>query len=49
MFLCGRSSSILNEKAFPAFVDHEPVRLAADDIKLISFHLSRYIRGGVPS
>ncbi|MBI4220105.1 MAG: NERD domain-containing protein [Chloroflexi bacterium] len=35
---------VLNPKAFPAFLAHEPMRLAAEDIKLISFHLSRYVR-----
>lgn len=35
---------VLNPKAFEAFLDNEPARLSEDDIKLASFHLSRFIR-----
>ncbi len=35
---------VMNPKALPAFIEHDPVRLSHDDIRLISFHLSRYIR-----
>ena len=35
---------VLEPKALPAFLDNEPNRLAPDDVKLISFHLSRFIR-----
>jgi hypothetical protein len=37
---------VLNPKALPAFLDNEPTRLADDDVKLASFHLSRFIRSG---
>jgi hypothetical protein len=36
----------LNPKALPHFLDHEPQWLAADDIALASFHLSRFVRSG---
>jgi hypothetical protein len=41
-----RSSEIwiLNPKALPAFLGNAPERLSPDDIKLFSFHLSRWIR-----
>ncbi len=35
---------VLNPKAFPEFLDHEPSILSDSDIKLASFHLSRFIR-----
>lgn len=35
---------VLNPKALDAFLSNEPERLTADDIKLASFHLSRFIR-----
>jgi len=35
---------VLEPKALPAFLDHEPVILTAEDVKLASFHLSRFIR-----
>jgi hypothetical protein len=35
---------VLEPKALPAFLGNEPTRLPPDDIKLISFHLSRIIR-----
>jgi hypothetical protein len=37
---------VLNPRALPAFLDNEPKRLADDDVKLASFHLSRFIRSG---
>jgi hypothetical protein len=36
---------VLNPKALPAFLGHEPERLTAEEIKLAAFHLSRYVRG----
>jgi hypothetical protein len=36
---------VLNPKALPAFLSHEPERLTAEEIKLAAFHLSRYVRG----
>lgn len=35
---------VLEPKALPAFLDHEKVQLVPEDVKLASFHLSRYIR-----
>ena len=35
---------VLEPKALPTFIDNEPTRLADQDIKLASFHLSRFIR-----
>ena len=35
---------VLEPKALPTFIDNEPKRLADQDIKLASFHLSRFIR-----
>lgn len=35
---------VLNPKALVEFLAREPERLAEDDIKLASFHLSRFIR-----
>jgi len=37
---------VLNPRALPAFLDNEPKRLVDDDVKLASFHLSRFIRSG---
>jgi hypothetical protein len=37
---------VLEPKALPSFLDHEPERLALADVKLTSFHLSRLIRAG---
>jgi hypothetical protein len=36
---------VLNPKALPGFLGHEPERLTAEEIKLAAFHLSRYVRG----
>ena len=35
---------VLEPKALPAFLQHEPQRLRHDDVQLIAFHLSRFIR-----
>jgi hypothetical protein len=35
---------VLEPKALPAFLEHEPEVLTADDVKLASYHLSRFIR-----
>jgi hypothetical protein len=36
---------VLNEKALPAFIEHEPTLLTAEDFQAITFQLSQYIRG----
>jgi hypothetical protein len=35
---------VLNEKALPKFVEHEPVVLSEEDFRLAAFHLSRLVR-----
>lgn len=35
---------VLEPKALPAFIGNEPTRLGTSDVRLASFHLSRYIR-----
>jgi hypothetical protein len=35
---------VLEPKALPKFLEHEPAVLAPEDVKLVSFHLSRFIR-----
>lgn len=35
---------VLEPKALPGFLNHEPEFLSAEDIKLASFHLSRFVR-----
>jgi hypothetical protein len=35
---------VLEPKALPAFLDHEPARLSPEDIKMASYHLGRFIR-----
>jgi hypothetical protein len=35
---------VLNPKALPAFIDHEPKVLRQEDVQLAAYHLSRYIR-----
>ena len=35
---------VLEPKALPPFLANEPLRLPAEDVKLVSFHLSRLIR-----
>lgn len=37
---------ILEPKALPAFLDHEPEQIDASDVRLASFHLSRSVRSG---
>ncbi|MDH4191990.1 MAG: NERD domain-containing protein [Betaproteobacteria bacterium] len=37
---------VLNPKALPTFLDHEPATMSTEDVKLASFHLSRFIRAG---
>lgn len=36
---------VLNPKALPGFIDHSRAQLSPDDVRLASYHLSRYIRG----
>ena len=38
---------VLNPKGLPSFLESEPQVLSPEDVKLASFHLSRFIRGGV--
>jgi len=40
----GAAVWVLNPKALPAFILHEPVSIDTNDVHLITFHLSRYIR-----
>jgi hypothetical protein len=40
---------VLEPKALPAFLDHEPAVLSDADVKLASFHLSRFIRTSPPT
>jgi hypothetical protein len=35
---------VLEPKAFPSFLHHEPVRFELEDVYLAAFHLSRYVR-----
>lgn len=35
---------VLNPKALPGFLNHQPQVLAQEDVQLASYHLSRYIR-----
>lgn len=39
-----RTIWVLNPKAVPTFLDHEPPVLTPEEIQLASFHLSRFIR-----
>jgi hypothetical protein len=39
-----RTTWVLEPKALPKFLDHEPAQLSRDEIQLASFHLSRFIR-----
>jgi hypothetical protein len=34
---------VLNEKALPAFIEHEPVALLTDDLQAVTFQISQYI------
>jgi hypothetical protein len=35
---------VLNPKALPSFISNEPQRIAAEDVQMAAYHLSRYIR-----
>lgn len=39
-----RNMWVLEPKALPKFLENAPQRLAPEDVKLVSFHLSRFIR-----
>ena len=39
-----RTIWVLEPKALPSFLEHEALRLPKEDVKLIAFHLSRFIR-----
>jgi hypothetical protein len=39
-----RQMWVLEPKALPTFLDHEPQRLTVEEVKLASYHLSRFIR-----
>ena len=36
---------VLNPKALPAFLEHEGITMSPEDVNLVSYHLSRYVRG----
>jgi hypothetical protein len=36
---------VLNPKALPAFLEHEHTTMTPEDVHLVSYHLSRYVRG----
>jgi hypothetical protein len=40
----GCSVWVLNPKALPSFIQHEPVQIKESDLHLATFHLARYIR-----
>jgi hypothetical protein len=40
----GSSIWVLNPKALPSFIEHEPARINESDLHLAAFHLGRYIR-----
>jgi Nuclease-related domain len=35
---------VLEPKALPAYIENEPERLSPDDVALLAYHLSRYVR-----
>ena len=35
---------VLEPKALPSFLEREAVRLPKEDVQLIAFHLSRFVR-----
>ena len=35
---------VLNPKALPSFLSNEPLRIQPEDVKLVAYHLSRFIR-----
>ena len=39
-----RNLWVLEPKALPAFIGNSPAELSHEDVKLLSFHLSRYVR-----
>ena len=39
---------ILNPKALPSFISHEPISLKEDEVYMVAFHLSRYVRTFIP-
>lgn len=39
-----RTMWVLNPKALPTFLDHEPAQLSREDVQLVAFHLSRFVR-----
>ena len=39
-----RNLWVLEPKALPAFIENSPPELSREDVKLLSFHLSRYVR-----
>jgi hypothetical protein len=36
---------VLNPKALPSFLEHENISMSPEDVHLVSYHLSRYVRG----
>jgi hypothetical protein len=38
---------VLETKAIPGWIEHEPETLTPEDVKLLSYHLSRYVRTAV--
>jgi len=40
---------VLNPKGLPSFLENEAAILSAEDVKLASYHLSRFIRAGEQS
>lgn len=40
----GQTIWVLNPKALPAFLGHQPVSLTEADVQLATYHLSRFIR-----
>lgn len=36
---------VLNPKALPAFLEHDPTTMSTEDVHLVCYHLSRYVRG----
>jgi hypothetical protein len=36
---------VLNPKALPSFLEHENLTMSPEDVHLVSYHLSRYVRG----
>ena len=35
---------VLNPKALPAFIANSQKRLSGEDVRLVAFHLSRFVR-----